>query len=70
MEKRALGRGLAALIPEKQTADNIQMLSSKSDDGGQPAMGTSTQVSAPTTSEFTPDVDFAPGTEASDDLPF
>ena len=26
MEKRALGRGLAALIPEKQTAGNIQML--------------------------------------------
>ncbi|MEK6732229.1 MAG: ParB/RepB/Spo0J family partition protein [Candidatus Omnitrophota bacterium] len=26
MEKRVLGRGLAALIPEKQTADNMQVL--------------------------------------------
>nr|MBU1328304.1 ParB/RepB/Spo0J family partition protein [Candidatus Omnitrophota bacterium] len=28
LEKRVLGRGLAALIPEKQTADNIQVLES------------------------------------------
>ncbi len=28
LEKRVLGRGLAALIPEKQTADNMQMLES------------------------------------------
>ncbi|MDP2911723.1 MAG: ParB/RepB/Spo0J family partition protein [Candidatus Omnitrophota bacterium] len=28
MEKRVLGRGLAALIPEKQTADNMQVLES------------------------------------------
>ena len=28
LEKRVLGRGLAALIPEKQTADNMQVLES------------------------------------------
>jgi single-strand DNA-binding protein len=51
-------------------ADNFQMLGPKNDDGGQPATGVSNQESAPTSSEFTPNVDFAPGTEASDDLPF
>jgi len=33
MEKRALGRGLAALIPEKQTTGNIQMLESNIQQG-------------------------------------
>ena len=33
VEKRVLGRGLAALIPEKQTADNIQVLESNIQQG-------------------------------------
>lgn len=33
MEKRVLGRGLAALIPEKQTADNMQVLGSSIQQG-------------------------------------
>jgi len=33
MEKRVLGRGLAALIPEKQTADTIQVLESNIQQG-------------------------------------
>ena len=33
MEKRVLGRGLAALIPEKQTADNMQVLGSNIQQG-------------------------------------
>jgi ParB family chromosome partitioning protein len=33
MEKRVLGKGLAALIPEKQTTDNMQVLESKIQQG-------------------------------------
>jgi len=33
MEKRVLGRGLAALIPDKQTADNMQILGSNIQQG-------------------------------------
>jgi ParB family transcriptional regulator, chromosome partitioning protein len=33
MEKRVLGRGLAALIPEKQTTDNMQVLESNIQQG-------------------------------------
>ena len=33
VEKRVLGRGLAALIPEKQTADNMQVLGSNIQQG-------------------------------------
>jgi single-strand DNA-binding protein len=52
-------------------ADNFQMLSSKSDEGSHTGMGASNQISAPSNNaEFAPDVDFAPGAEATDDLPF
>jgi len=51
--------------------DNFQMLSSRSEEGSQSGSGGATnQISTPSNNEFAPDVDFAPGAEATDDLPF
>jgi len=54
-------------------ADNFQMLSSRGEDSnsGGGSMGAVAQNNnAPAGNDFTPDTDFAPGAEATDDLPF
>lgn len=51
-------------------ADNFQMLSSRGDDSGSGNMGIYAPSSAPSVPDYTPDTDFAPGADATDDLPF
>jgi len=52
-------------------ADNFQMLGSKpGDDTGGNAGSSQVQSQSSEGSNFTPDTDFAPGAEATDDLPF
>ena len=51
-------------------ADNFQMLSSKNDDAAGSAMTPHVQTSSTPGNDFVPDTDFAPGAEATDDLPF
>jgi single-strand DNA-binding protein len=51
-------------------ADNFQMLSPKGEDGSQFTPGVANQVSTTPGNEFAPEVDFAPGAEPTDDLPF
>lgn len=50
-------------------ADNFQMLSTRNEDGGG-SMPSQAQSSSNTGADFTPESDFAPGAEATDDLPF
>jgi len=51
-------------------ADNFQMLSARSDESGNTGSSSPMQSNAVSGNDFTPDTDFAPGTEATDDLPF
>jgi single-strand DNA-binding protein len=51
-------------------ADNFQMLSSRVDEASSSAGSTPTQTNSVSGPDFTPDTNFAPGTEATDDLPF
>lgn len=52
-------------------ADNFQMLSSRGDESSNSSnTGTSAPHSAPSGNDYAPDTDFAPGAEATDDLPF
>jgi len=50
--------------------DNFQMLSSRGDDAMNTGPSTPSQSNNMSGNEFAPDSDFAPGTEATDDLPF
>lgn len=51
-------------------ADNFQMLSSKSEDTADGGISAPGQTGTIPTNEFVPDTDLAPGTAATDDLPF
>lgn len=54
-------------------ADNFQMLSSRGDEGNSSSgggMGISAPQGAPSGNDYNPGADFAPGAEATDDLPF